>query len=346
MKTGLIVGKFYPPHLGHQYLIDVAEAQVEKLYVVVGSLPTEAIPAEKRVEWLKGMTAAHKTEVINLPDNNPEGVTPDQDDYWDIWAHSLMTSLPTKPDVIFSSEKYGEILAKRLGIEYVTVDPDRLHVPISATMIRANPQKYWQFISPDVQTYYGKPDVQKIWIISDTHFLHEKIKQYEGRPDDFNEVIIRNWNKKVSPGDLVIHLGDVIFGPNKAENLPPIMAQLNGKKILCRGNHDEHDWLWYMEKGFDFVCDYFVYKNIAFSHAPLTPLPTQTQLKHSTPVDFNIHGHFHRGKHRSPSDNPNYVDDFYDFQYWKINQDKYQLIQIEDKLRPFLLEEVLGWRKG
>lgn len=181
-----------------------------------------------------------------------------------------------------------------------------------------------------------------IFVITDTHFYHENIKQYEGRPENFNELLITAWNKLVKWDDVVIHLGDVIFGEGKYERLKLLMLQLNGKKILTIGNHDYKTWNFYIENGFDFACDYFVYRNVAFSHAPITPLPPQSQTNHSKPVDFNVHGHFHRGRHRSPAGNPNYKDDYYDFQYYQKNKEKYIVMQIEDELRPFTLEEVLA----
>lgn len=170
----------------------------------------------------------------------------------------------------------------------------------------------------------------KIWVISDTHFNHKKILEYEDRPENFNEVIVERWNKVVNDDDLVIHLGDVILG--RDGDLPGIMAQLKGRKVLCRGNHDKSKSdRWFMARGFDFACDYFVYKHVAYSHVPLTPLPTDAY--------FNVHGHFHRGIHRGPD-----IDriDLYDRHYYKKNQDKYHLIQIEDTLAPFLLEDVLN----
>ena len=56
----------------------------------------------------------------------------------------------------------------------------------------------------------------KIWIIADTHFYHENIIKFENRPLDNVEQIIANWNKVVADEDLVIHLGDVIFGKDYA----------------------------------------------------------------------------------------------------------------------------------
>jgi calcineurin-like phosphoesterase family protein len=170
----------------------------------------------------------------------------------------------------------------------------------------------------------------KIFVISDTHFNHENIKKYENRPDDFNKQIVFNWTNAVNAEDLVIHLGDVIFGQEKEKHLANFLKVLPGKKVLTRGNHDPKDWDWYMNLGFDFVCDYFVYNDLVFSHVPLTPLPRQARL--------NIHGHFHRGLHRGPDV---IRDDFYNYDYYKANTEKFALIQIEDELRPFTLEEVL-----
>lgn len=182
----------------------------------------------------------------------------------------------------------------------------------------------------------------RIWIIADTHFYHENIKRYQGRPDDFNEQIIRNWNRLVAYDDVVIHLGDVIFGLDKEQRLPSLMASLPGKKILCRGNHDPKPAEWYMKHGFDFACDYYVYKDIAFSHAPLTPLPPQTLVSDGRLVNLNVHGHFHKGGQRqAETPAPIHKDNYYNSTYYRENRDKYLLVQIEDELRPMLLEELL-----
>ena len=51
----------------------------------------------------------------------------------------------------------------------------------------------------------------KYWIITDTHFGHNKIKEYCNRPDDYEYRILDNLNKCVKPDDVVIHLGDFAF---------------------------------------------------------------------------------------------------------------------------------------
>jgi calcineurin-like phosphoesterase family protein len=174
----------------------------------------------------------------------------------------------------------------------------------------------------------------KIWIISDTHFNHSKLVEYEQRPANFTEIIIRNWNKDVAQDDMVVHLGDVILGHDSS--LDTILSRLQGRKILVRGNHDHKPNAWYIAKGFDFVCDSFIYKKMGFSHAPLTPLPNQLFENHDKQIELNIHGHFHRGEHRGE-----HPDKYFDIEYYKAHKEKYHLIQIEDTLRPYLLDHIL-----
>lgn len=188
-----------------------------------------------------------------------------------------------------------------------------------------------------------------IWIIGDTHFGHFNLIEYQDRPKDFDEIIIRNWNEVVRPDDVVILLGDVIMGLDAENRLSKIMSRLIGKKILVRGNHDvEKKWgthVGFMERGFDFVCDSFIFGDVAFSHAPLTPLPNQTLENYGKQVRLNVHAHFHKSVHREPKegeDHKIFKDRYYDYQYYNANREKYKLIQIEDALRPFSLEEIIG----
>jgi calcineurin-like phosphoesterase family protein len=51
-----------------------------------------------------------------------------------------------------------------------------------------------------------------------------------------HETLIKNWNDRVKPGELVYVLGDFSFAnPNLTRK---VMERLNGKKILIKGNHD------------------------------------------------------------------------------------------------------------
>jgi len=52
-KTGLTLGKFMPPHVGHEYMIDFAASLCENLIVLVGGQETDVIPVSWRLRWLE-----------------------------------------------------------------------------------------------------------------------------------------------------------------------------------------------------------------------------------------------------------------------------------------------------
>ena len=52
-----------------------------------------------------------------------------------------------------------------------------------------------------------------------------------------NETFIKNWNSKISKEDLVYFVGDFAFCGT--EKMTEILRQLNGTKILIKGNHDK-----------------------------------------------------------------------------------------------------------
>ena len=56
--TGLILGKFLPPHQGHQYLFDFAQNYVDRLIILVGTLKNEPIPGKLRHAWVEEMAPA------------------------------------------------------------------------------------------------------------------------------------------------------------------------------------------------------------------------------------------------------------------------------------------------
>ncbi|HEY7419020.1 MAG TPA: AAA family ATPase [Ktedonobacteraceae bacterium] len=151
MTTGLVLGRFIPPHLGHQYLIDFAQNYVDELLLVVGTRPTDVIDGELRLSWIKEM--APHARMIHVIDENPEETDPH---YWQIWEQTLRAALPYIPDYIFASEDYGWKLAELLDMEYIPVNHPRTLVPISATLLRSNPIRYWQYIPPVVRPYYVK----------------------------------------------------------------------------------------------------------------------------------------------------------------------------------------------
>ena len=75
----------------------------------------------------------------------------------------------------------------------------------------------------------------------DEHLSHFNIIRYAGRPfqtaQEMNEAIITNYNSVVGPNDVVVHVGDFVFGgPQDAE---AFIKRLPGKHLFLRGNHDK-----------------------------------------------------------------------------------------------------------
>lgn len=137
--------------------------------------------------------------------------------------------------------------------------------------------------------------MSKIWFTSDTHFCHRNIIKYEDRPftdvEQMNSEIIHRWNEVVAPEDTVYHLGDVALGP--AERFYPLVAALNGRKILIRGNHDGHSKEWYIARGFAGVYPslmlYVNGRRILLTHEPNKGLDDD--------YDLHFFGHVHDKAH-------------------------------------------------
>lgn len=144
--TGVIIGKFYPPHLGHKFLIETALGEVQDLMVIVCEHPSQTISGDQRAAWLReihpGLT------VVVTPDDEPDEPEP--------WARRTIEILGHRPDVVFTSELYGEGYAAAMGCGHRCVDLSRLAVPISASKIRQHPFAFWEFMEPCVRAHFVK----------------------------------------------------------------------------------------------------------------------------------------------------------------------------------------------
>lgn len=93
------------------------------------------------------------------------------------------------------------------------------------------------------------------WFSADYHLNHANIIRYCKRPfknvEEMNKSIIKNHNARVKEGDMFFHIGDFCFrnspggkagegGVHKAEHF---LGQLNGIKIMLKGNHDGNNSL-------------------------------------------------------------------------------------------------------
>ncbi|MBK6734050.1 MAG: AAA family ATPase [bacterium] len=160
-RRGFVLGKFMPPHNGHVFMCDFARHYVDRLTILVCSLPSEPIPGALRFAWMKEMFPGCDVQWINevLPQ---EPQVPDDFAFRRLWRDVVLqcggatASGPAPFDVVFASEEYGRWLAAEVGAEFVPVDMGRLAVPISGAMVRERPFENWEFLPPVVRPYYVK----------------------------------------------------------------------------------------------------------------------------------------------------------------------------------------------
>lgn len=124
-----------------------------------------------------------------------------------------------------------------------------------------------------------------VLFISDLHLGHKNIIKY--RPEfasieEHDQAICDNWNSIVTKRDVVYVLGDSAFTMGGLS----MIGELNGTKLLVRGNHEGKLRTLDLLRVFDEVYGLVKYKEFWLSHAPIHPAELRGKV--------NIHGHVHR----------------------------------------------------
>ncbi|ADV66537.1 AAA family ATPase [Deinococcus maricopensis] len=153
---GLVIGKFAPLHRGHQLLIERALAVCDRVSVWVYARPDfPGMPSPVRRGWVRDLYPAHAFPHLQLlPDaaNPPLDASPD--DVHRAYVRRVLGDWGVQPDVVFTSEAYGEPLARELGCAHESVDPARRAVPISGTQLRADVHAHRAFLDPRVYAHF------------------------------------------------------------------------------------------------------------------------------------------------------------------------------------------------
>ena len=105
-KVGLVIGKFYPPHLGHLQLVDfgIESELCDQLIVAVCSRPEETIPPQLRVQWLREIYVSQPlVKIASIKADLPQEKVASRPAAYG-WAQYLMQRFG-RIDYIFSSEK-------------------------------------------------------------------------------------------------------------------------------------------------------------------------------------------------------------------------------------------------
>lgn len=158
MKEGLIIGKFLPLHKGHIALIEFALQHCDHLSIVLCYSGNEIISGGLRFDWLnKTFGGNRRISIIDFAydENELPNTSVSSEQTALLWAKAL-SKIIDKVDVVFSSEFYGNYLANYFSCKHMMFDNFRKIVPVSASLIKEDSFKYWNFIADACKIYFIK----------------------------------------------------------------------------------------------------------------------------------------------------------------------------------------------
>ena len=144
-----------------------------------------------------------------------------------------------------------------------------------------------------------------VYFSADLHGDHANIIKYANRPflnsdslnkeDEWisteekyrccswmNEILIKNWNNKVNPDDVVYHVGDFCFGSGGHDKFT---SRLNGVIVHVKGNHDSNNGVKsYLHSGIFLFGGLEVY---------VVHVPPRNPGEIPNRCDLVLHGHVH-----------------------------------------------------
>ncbi len=130
--------------------------------------------------------------------------------------------------------------------------------------------------------------------ISDTHIEHENVIRFDQRPftstKEMWRVIRDNWNNAVTNDDTVYIIGDFIWA--KETEWAYYLMQLNGKKVLIRGNHDPKEFSRDTKRHFLQIKEYLEITDRG-RHVILSHYPILSHKGSYNPDCYMLYGHVH-----------------------------------------------------
>ena len=221
-KTGMYGGSFDPLHIGHLNCIIQAASMCEELFVVLSySKERDYVPMEIRFRWIyNSFLHMQNVHIVTLEDNYGSKAEYDSSESaWETGRDYVIEQIGRSVDVVFCGSDYEgtQRYEKLYGCEGVYFD--RGIVPVSATQIRGDPFKYWEYIPTICRPYYvkkvlliggestGKSTLtQNLALAYNTNFVEEVGREVCDRAggveemmigEDFQEILLRHKLKEL-----------------------------------------------------------------------------------------------------------------------------------------------------
>lgn len=159
-RIGAFVGKFYPPHIGHIWVVDMLEGQLDEIYIIISKnekrnkqildeFGFKILDANIIASWFKEHYKNNPKIKVKVFDEGEFKPYPKDRDKW---AEKFKQEFP-KVNVKIADESYREYNQKYFP-EYEFLAIPRDVVNIHSTEIRNNPQKYFDYILDEAKPYF------------------------------------------------------------------------------------------------------------------------------------------------------------------------------------------------
>jgi HTH-type transcriptional repressor of NAD biosynthesis genes len=150
-RRSLVIGKFWPPHLGHHRMIEdasTAEDGVEpEVCIIVCAAPGQTPSGSDRARWIQAIHP--RADVIVVEDvcahHHPKPCEPE---CTPLWAERIQALGLGPIDLVATNEPYGPGFAAALGAQHIFTDERRGVHQFSATDVRNSLADNWLHLHP------------------------------------------------------------------------------------------------------------------------------------------------------------------------------------------------------
>lgn len=190
-KLGLVVGKFAPPHKGHQLVIDTALEHCDRVIVLVyGNPDFPSMPVHARADWIRAAYSNRSDLEVFVPQNAPPNDADDwtQREFVRLWLEERKLT----PNMVFGSETYIAGFAAHIKAIAFLVDLERLHVPTSGTEVRKIWRAYRQSIKfvNDPPLFYTTPGDLELFAALEARVSYEVLTASQRWREPVHRVVL------------------------------------------------------------------------------------------------------------------------------------------------------------
>lgn len=147
--TGVILGKFMPPHEGHVALVRTASYLVDRLMIILSVSNSDPISPHVRKNWMENLFPKAVVIVVN---NGEHALASDSPR----WGQIIRGFHPEAIDRVIGSEEYIVKLAGALNAQHFILDPMWMAFPANSIDVRKDPFNHWNSIPGFVRPYFQK----------------------------------------------------------------------------------------------------------------------------------------------------------------------------------------------